>query len=154
MDAIAHLGLRRRGCAVSITRDRHNWVSLPPALVNSLYTAAVSLPLPLLLHRQGKDAVAVAWGGEASEAGKVGVPSGLALALGLHAGDKVDVVPAPSSSLPVAESISVEPANADDWEVVELNAGYLEEHALSQVRRLICPGEGATRSFFQRPATS
>ncbi|KAK2077572.1 hypothetical protein QBZ16_004417 [Prototheca wickerhamii] len=95
-----------RGCAVSITRDRHNW---------------------------GKDAVAVAWGGEASEAGKVGVPSGLALALGLHAGDKVDVVPAPSSSLPVAESISVEPANADDWEVVELNAGYLEEHALSQV---------------------
>ena len=122
---------------MSITRDRHNWVSLPPALVNSLYTAAVSRPRPLLLHRQGKDAVAVAWGGEASEAGKIGVPSGLALALGLHAGDKVDVVPAPSSSLPVAESISVEPANADDWEVVELNAGYLEENALSQVWRLL-----------------
>lgn len=124
---------RSRGLVVTITRDRHTWVTLPPALVTNLYTAVVSIPLALILHRQREPSLAVAWGGEASDAGKIGIPSGLATALGLKVGDQVDVVPAPSSSIPIAESISVEPANADDWEVVELNAGFLEDNALNQV---------------------
>lgn len=33
-----------------------------------------------------------------------------------------------------AETVVVEPATADDWEILELNAEYLENHILSKVR--------------------
>eukprot|EP00842_Homolaphlyctis_polyrhiza_P001976 jgi/Hompol1/277/HPOL_002470-RA len=36
--------------------------------------------------------------------------------------------------VPVATSISVEPASADDWEILELHAAYLEEQILNQLR--------------------
>ena len=32
-----------------------------------------------------------------------------------------------------AVSIEVEPATEDDWEILELNAGFAEDHILSQV---------------------
>jgi hypothetical protein len=35
--------------------------------------------------------------------------------------------------MPFASNVSVEPANEDDWEQVELNAGYMEEQLLNQV---------------------
>ena len=35
--------------------------------------------------------------------------------------------------VPVASSISVEPASEDDWELVEIHAGYMEEQMLNQV---------------------
>ncbi|KAL6779495.1 PEX1 [Auxenochlorella protothecoides x Auxenochlorella symbiontica] len=120
-----------RGLVVSITRERNTWVALPASLVTTLYTSGAGLPLPLTLFRPGKTPLAVAWAGEACEAGKLGVPAGLAGALGLKAGDQVEVTASPG--VPVAESVSVEPANADDWEVVELNAAFLEDHVLSQV---------------------
>lgn len=37
--------------------------------------------------------------------------------------------------VPVADSIEVEPLTSMDWEVLEANAGYLEEQILNQVRR-------------------
>ena len=33
----------------------------------------------------------------------------------------------------MASSISVEPASEDDWELVEIHAGYMEEQMLNQV---------------------
>lgn len=120
---------------VSITRERNTWVALPASLVTTLYTSGAGLPLPLTLFRPGKAPLAVAWAGEACEAGKLGVPAGLAGALGLKAGDQVEVTASPG--VPVAESVSVEPANADDWEVVELNTAFLEDHVLSQAGRCV-----------------
>lgn len=122
----------RHGLEVVVTRERNTWVSLPAPLVSTLYNAGAALPLALTLSRPGHASLAVAWAGEATQAGKLGVPAGLASALGLRPGERVDARSA--GTLPVAESVSVEPANADDWEVVEMNAAYLEDHILSQVR--------------------
>lgn len=36
-------------------------------------------------------------------------------------------------SVPAAVTVTVEPANTDDWEVVEQNAEYLEDQILTQV---------------------
>ena len=33
----------------------------------------------------------------------------------------------------MASSISVEPASEDDWELVEIHAGFMEEQMLNQV---------------------
>lgn len=41
-------------------------------------------------------------------------------------------------SVPAAEWVEVEPQSASDWEVVEANAGFVEEHMLSQV--IVCFG--------------
>ena len=44
--------------------------------------------------------------------------------------------------VPKAATVTVEPASENDWEVVELNAGYLEQHILQQVRRAIGSSPG------------
>jgi peroxin-1 len=63
----------------------------------------------------------------------VGVPAALARALGLAEGSRVALRALPEA--PQAVSVTVEPASEDDWEVVQLNAEYLEEQLLNQVRR-------------------
>ncbi len=37
------------------------------------------------------------------------------------------------SDVPLATEVEVEPQGPSDWEVVEANAGFLEEHLLGQV---------------------
>jgi hypothetical protein len=51
----------------------------------------------------------------------------------LHPGctQAVDVMPV--NNVPAARSATVEPANVDDWEVVEANAEYLTDNMLNQV---------------------
>ncbi|KAF0717704.1 hypothetical protein AaE_010806 [Aphanomyces astaci] len=41
----------------------------------------------------------------------------------------VSVVP----SMPVAQSVEMEPSSPDDWEIIQLHAGYLESDILRQV---------------------
>lgn len=43
------------------------------------------------------------------------------------------------SGVPAAEWVEVEPLSASDWEVVDSNAGWLEEALLAQVRGAV-PG--------------
>ncbi|OZJ02749.1 hypothetical protein BZG36_03349 [Bifiguratus adelaidae] len=53
--------------------------------------------------------------------------------LGLADGAKVQIAfPKPIPG--IASSIHVEPFSADDWEIMELHAGYLEENLLAQLR--------------------
>ncbi|KLO10316.1 AAA-domain-containing protein [Schizopora paradoxa] len=52
--------------------------------------------------------------------------------LGLHLGDVVDI--GLVHDLPIATSVTTEPVTADDWEIVELHASYVEQNLLSQVR--------------------
>ncbi|KAF8331356.1 P-loop containing nucleoside triphosphate hydrolase protein [Cantharellus anzutake] len=55
-----------------------------------------------------------------------------AAALGFAEGDVAEI--GLLYDLPVAKSISAEPLTADDWEILELHAGYVEDNLLSQVR--------------------
>jgi peroxin-1 len=36
-------------------------------------------------------------------------------------------------TLPLASAVTIEPADADDWELVELHAEHMEEQILNQV---------------------
>lgn len=59
------------------------------------------------------------------------MPAGLALALGLIEGSRVALRAVPD--VPPALSVIVEPNSPDDWELVEMNADYMEEQLLNQV---------------------
>lgn len=73
----------------------------------------------------------MAWGGDThGGGGTLLVPSGLAACLGLPAGAAVAAEVA--AGLPPADVVAVEPASSSDWEVLQLNAGLLEEQILSQ----------------------
>lgn len=78
----------------------------------------------------------VAWSGGMSRAqGIIEVPSGFAACLGLQRGMRVNLaLPPPSGPGAVveAESVVVEPVSWSDWEVLELNAGHLEEVIMNQ----------------------
>lgn len=60
------------------------------------------------------------------------VSEALAECLGLVNGARFRV--RARSDVAEAETIVVEPATEDDWEILELNAEYLEDHILSEVR--------------------
>jgi hypothetical protein len=77
----------------------------------------------------------VAWAGGVAEGSNITVPSALAAALGLASGTIVHVHAVPN--VPAAASVTVEPLAASDWEVLELNAGLLEDQMLHQVPRCI-----------------
>ena len=62
-----------------------------------------------------------------------------ARALGLQEGAAVAVRPLPDA--PPAVSVTVEPASEDDWEIVQLNGGFIEETLLTQVQGPV-PGLG------------
>ncbi|EJC98437.1 AAA-domain-containing protein [Fomitiporia mediterranea MF3/22] len=52
--------------------------------------------------------------------------------LGLSLGDIVEI--GLLHDLPIAKSVTTEPYSADDWEIIELHAAYVEQNLLSQVR--------------------
>lgn len=124
------------------TRAPNGWASLPPTLCARLLDAALPLPLALELRPLRQRAgislpsdtpIYVAWDGASSgQPGVVGLAAALARALGLADGAAVAVRQLPQA--PPASSVTVEPASEDDWEVVEMNAGFLEEQLLSQAR--------------------
>jgi peroxin-1 len=37
------------------------------------------------------------------------------------------------AEVPVADTVAIEPASEDDWEMLELNAEFLEEHLVTRV---------------------
>jgi hypothetical protein len=59
------------------------------------------------------------------------VPEALAECVGLSTGARVRV--RARGDVVAAETVVVEPATEDDWEILELNAEYLENHILSKV---------------------
>jgi hypothetical protein len=73
----------------------------------------------------------VAWSGDECVPGTIQLSAGLAAALSLPAGAEVTLEALPR--LAAAAAVVVEPVSAADWEVVELNAGLLEDMLLSQV---------------------
>lgn len=73
----------------------------------------------------------VSWGGAASKGQHLEIPAALAGCLGIAEGITVSVKVV--NDIPEAIGVCVEPLSIDDWEVVEQNAGHMEEQILSQV---------------------
>ena len=73
----------------------------------------------------------VSWGGAASKGQHLDIPAALAGCLGIAQGITVSVRVV--TDIPEAVGVCVEPLSVDDWEVVEQNAGHMEEQILSQV---------------------
>eukprot|EP00208_Stichococcus_sp_RCC1054_P007212 CAMPEP_0206141208 /NCGR_PEP_ID=MMETSP1473-20131121/12132_1 /ASSEMBLY_ACC=CAM_ASM_001109 /TAXON_ID=1461547 /ORGANISM="Stichococcus sp, Strain RCC1054" /LENGTH=672 /DNA_ID=CAMNT_0053535677 /DNA_START=68 /DNA_END=2082 /DNA_ORIENTATION=+ len=116
------------------------WVALPPALVAQLLEQGVPTPLVLKLTATGVSSDGrvggkqwhVGWGGEASrDRSAIDIPSKLAQLLDIPHGTVVDLEAVPD--LPVASTVTVEPADSDDWELVELHAHHMEEQILNQM---------------------
>ncbi|BDA47966.1 probable peroxisome biogenesis factor 1 [Coccomyxa sp. Obi] len=120
---------------VRLVPERSCWVALPPAYVARLLDAQSPIPLVLQLSpvqgRAGAPVCHVAWAGAAASSHALEMPAALARCLGLSDGALVALRALPE--VPLASSVSVEPADADDWEQVELNAEYMEEQLLNQV---------------------
>ncbi|KAJ1925215.1 Peroxisome biosynthesis protein pex1, partial [Tieghemiomyces parasiticus] len=69
-------------------------------------------------------------------------------ALGLTTGTTVNVEALPD--VPTCRSAQMEPLASDDWEIIELNAGLIEQTLLSQVRLI---GADQPVTFYVNPST-
>ncbi|KAG6550574.1 hypothetical protein Mapa_007943 [Marchantia paleacea] len=113
------------------------FVALPPSLLEILLSGSNLPPFPVILelkpvsHSAGSTTSFVAWNGAASVSSHIEVSEALAECLGLLNGARFRV--RARSDVAEAETIVVEPATEDDWEILELNAEYLEDHILSEV---------------------
>ncbi|CAM6111010.1 unnamed protein product [Calypogeia fissa] len=114
------------------------FVALPPSLLEILLAdnRLPSFPFVLELRpvRKFEGSAApcfVAWDGAASSSTQIEVPEVLAECIGLSTGTRVRV--RARGDVLAAETVVVEPATEDDWEILELNAEYLENHILSKV---------------------
>ncbi|GAQ77615.1 Peroxisome biogenesis factor 1 [Klebsormidium nitens] len=136
--------------SIRLVHSPTSFVSLPPVVLQGLFGKRPP-PLPLILEvtsleaqghvhpfsgvnygeRGGGKKWHVAWAGAASSGNELEVPSSLARCLGLTAGLKVGV--RARRDVADGEMIMVEPADEDDWEILELNKDYIEEQLLSQV---------------------
>ena len=158
-----HALRRQSQLQVRLVHEKNCWVALPPAYVARLLETGCQIPLVLLLHStqgaasgpahacaqpvplqhtqgmlprlSGPPVAAqlwhVAWAGGAASSGCIEVPSALARCQGLAEGALVSLRALPEC--PAAAGVTVEPANSDDWEQVELNAEYMEGQLLNQV---------------------
>lgn len=115
-------------------------MSIPSQLAGQLL--AMDAALPVILRVRQLSALGapagrplhLAWAGDvAAAAGVLEVPSALGRALGLLSGSQVVLEPLPEGAVAAAEMVVVEPVGPSDWEVVELNAGLLEDRLLTQV---------------------
>lgn len=93
---------------------------------------------PLQLQRQGATACFVGWVGDTSlSKGVLELAKPFADCLGLREGEVLEV--AVMLNVLTAAGVMVQPDSADDWEVVELQAGYIEQNLLSQIA-VLSPG--------------
>nr|XP_006825224.1 PREDICTED: peroxisome biogenesis factor 1-like [Saccoglossus kowalevskii] len=84
----------------------------------------------------------MSWGGEITRDGKdeaiIEINGLYANKLGLPNGQ--EVLLKPLCSVPSCSTANIEPLSVDDWEILELHAGYIESQLLSQLR-IVWPGQ-------------
>lgn len=118
---------------------KSNFVNFPASYVSSLRTSlGAQLPstvfkLQWLKTADSRPCVAfVGWrNGYSSLEGTLEISSSLAKSLDLPDGIRLEVSEIPNVA--VSRMVTVEPLSSDDWEVIELNANYVEENLLRQV---------------------
>lgn len=139
-------------------RDRLNYVAmdLEVCRVPGLHDCFAALPLRVIEALQQrndaplsfialelrlsnvKDPCYLAWVGAASTSYSIEVSDKLAECMGLPAWAGVHVKAL--ANVAHADRVVLEPATEDDWEILELNAGFVEDHILSQVG-VLCSGQ-------------
>ncbi|KAG9439462.1 hypothetical protein H6P81_019627 [Aristolochia fimbriata] len=110
------------------------FVSLPLSLIQALQlTNGGFLPAILALELRSRtgDCWHVAWSGSASKSPAIEVAQQFAECISLQDGSVVQVKVV--ANLPEATFVTIEPATADDWEVLELNSELAEMVILKQV---------------------
>ena len=83
-------------------------------------------------HAQGRSALLTWAGGSSAQNDTLELSHAMCDAIGLPDGAALTVTL--RKQLPIVARIFVEPCSADDWEVMQLHAGLLEEQMLNQVR--------------------
>lgn len=124
----------------SIVHSRDCFVSIPAGLFPSPTTSTGPLTLRLEWGSETGNYTRawVGWGGKVTQpssgsntSNRIGIPDRLAECLSLPEQTHVDVR---LEADPVVSSmVHVEPASADDWEMLELNANFVECNLLSQI---------------------
>eukprot|EP01018_Ginkgo_biloba_P029575 Gb_20751 [translate_table: standard] len=115
------------------------FAALPLHLIQTLQTTYSGFLPPLLAleirpldHTKTKaSSWHLAWIGAASQSTAIEVAEKLAECIGLP--DFTRVYLRAQADLPKATMVMLEPASEDDWEILELNADFAEEHILNQV---------------------
>lgn len=139
-----------RALPVHGVAERSCFVKLPLALMQAVHQDESTPEMPLVLQlsrdeNQDKESnveedkkahkhMYVSWSGAASASQGVEMANEMMAALGLEEGEKVQL--RACRGVPKAKSLELEPAHADDWEVLESNQEYLEEQLLNQVHVL------------------
>lgn len=115
------------------------YAAVNAADTRGLFEASRHFCRTLRLDRPGgAQGLYVGWVGDSTvEAGRLELSQPFATCLGLNDGDQVVVTAA--RAVPIARRIMVQPNSVDDWEVVEVQAAYLEEHFLAQIA-VLTPG--------------
>ena len=126
---------------ISCVHQRNGLVNIPQSWLNEFldkFNNLSNLALKLTyFDTNGKDCqIFVGWSGGTSQL-RDGIETlefdtSFAQNLGLVEAQSVNVEA--FEILTVAENITVQPNSVDDWEVLELNAGYLEQQFLNQYR--------------------
>ncbi|KAJ7297317.1 hypothetical protein O6H91_Y065500 [Diphasiastrum complanatum] len=120
-----------------VSGERTCFVALPLQVIYLLQESGNVLPsflvLDIRLAVKNKETAPwyLAWAGASSKSQSIEVPDKLAECIGLPHGVKVRMKV--QKNVFEAKSVAVEPATEDDWEILELNAEYLENHILSKV---------------------
>lgn len=114
-------------------------------ILGTCFDVAAGLPAP------GRQPCVVAWYGATSHSPHtIEVPLELAACLQLRPHTLVAIQPLTGGrEVPSAVSVEVEPASESDWEVLEVNAGHVEDVMLQQVGwsvGLLGAGTGRRRS--------
>ena len=128
---------------ISIVHDRCAFVSLPPDIVAATLRSRAATVFPahveltLKKDAETRRTVHVAWAGGVTPGGekekRIGIPHALASVLEIEDGDEVLFGFGVEEQIVNAESVSVAPLSADDWEAVLAQAEALEATALSQI---------------------
>ncbi|KAG9320627.1 hypothetical protein KVV02_002807 [Mortierella alpina] len=144
----------QKSVTVAFLPLRHCLISLPAAWANALLDQG-KLSQNVVLELSWQDGAAnkrsyVGWSGSASSGAdgagsgvpRPGAPSGDTIemdpqfgqAMGLRVGQKVNIDFV--KSVQDGISVNVAPYSEDDWEILELHAGYVEDQMLNQIRIL------------------
>jgi len=114
------------------------FVNIPQLLVDQINSQNHQVFQRILVNvtwDEGRKNMVFAWSGATSSPGTIELSSDVLPSLFLESFDQVYVFPIldPDQVPPVASQVFLEPISMDDWEIIELNAEYLESQLINQI---------------------
>lgn len=120
-------------CKISTYPLKSCFVNLPDKWAQMLWNDPTMREPAKVILKLKSPSVYLSWSGGSSPDDTVQIDSVLASHLGLKPNQAIQV----SFVQPItAARVFVEPVNEDSWEILELNAGWVEDNLMTQVRVL------------------